>query len=92
MLRVYNTGDMATGTFKVKFTLSDNGKNSKVFKTLNVVSLAAMQDILLDMRYTFPDSIYGKQITAVIDSRKNILELDETNNGCKIFIGPSKTK
>lgn len=92
-LRVYNTGNVAAGAFKVKFTVSDNGIGATVFKTLSISGLTAGQNMLLDeVSNTFPASIYGRQISIAIDSGKQVAEVDETNNGVKIIIGPAVTK
>ena len=90
-VRIYNTGNVNAGSFKVNFIVSDNGRSPKIFKTLSVAGLAAQQKTVLDITHTFADSIYGRQVSVVIDSGKNVSELDETNNGAKVLIGPATT-
>jgi len=91
-VRVYNTGNVAASLFKVSFAVSDNGKGPTVFKIVQVPGLASLQDALLDISYTFPESIYARVINIAIDANRKVAEVDETNNGAKILIAPSVTK
>jgi PKD repeat protein len=90
--RVYNTGSADAGAFNVNFIVSDNGKGATIFNAAKVDGIASLQDTLLDVSYTFPESIYGRQISIAIDSGRKVAEVDETNNGAKIIIGPTPTK
>jgi PKD repeat protein len=93
-LKVTNNGDMAAPAFKVTFHLSNNGTTAlPEFKELSVPKgLAVGKSTVLQVDQTFAESIFGKYIMIFVDPKKQVAEVDETNNGTRIVIQPMATK
>jgi PKD repeat protein len=93
-LKVTNNGDMVAPAFKVTFHLSNNGTTAlPEFKELSVPKgLAVGKSTVLQVDQTFTESIYGKYIMIFVDPKKQVAEVDETNNGTRIVIQPMATK
>ena len=92
-LRVTNTGDRPAGPFTVSLHLAYKTTNPLVpFKKVTVEGLAAGEDLLLTIKSTPKNFIYGEYVLVFIDLDKTVSEIDETNNGTKIQIVSMATK
>lgn len=89
-LRVYNSGLTTARPFKVNLVLSDNGQGATTVKTLSANALGARANVLLDFSQTFPESVHGRLLSVVIDSAKQVNELDEANNNLNISVGAAR--
>jgi len=97
MIRIYfnikNVGAISAPQFPVTFNLSNNGqKVVSTFKTVTVDKLGAGESQVINVDYSFKESIYGKYILILVDPTKKVAEVDETNNGTMIVIKPMITK
>jgi len=92
--RVTNTGSVAAGPFNVTFGLSKSGKMplGSTFKNFSVEGLAPSQSRLLKVNHRFPCSVYGTYIMAIVDSGKQVAEIDESNNGTQLVVRSIETK
>jgi len=92
--RVTNTGSVAAGPFDVAFGLSKSGKLplSSTFREKSVNGLAPGKSSLIKFDYTFTTSVYGTSIMAIVDSGKQVAEIDEANNGTQIVIRAVETQ
>lgn len=91
--QVTNNGNISASQFPVTFNLSNNGKKvASTFKNMTIEQLGAGNIESISVDYTFNESVYGKYILILVDPKKNIAEMDESNNGTRIVIQPMATK
>ncbi|NLI31255.1 MAG: hypothetical protein GX422_00525 [Deltaproteobacteria bacterium] len=89
-VRLYNWGNTAAVPFNVVFSLSDNGIGSKTFRNVRVADgLGAGKNMLVTVRHTFAESVYDRMISIALDGGRKVAEVDETNNGLNLFVGPA---
>jgi len=94
-LRVTNAGDSIATPFNVSYHLSNDGTTPLLpaFKVIRANSgLKPGKSIVPLVNVSFNDSIYGKYILILVDSGKEVTEIDETNNGTRLVIQPMVTK
>ncbi|UCF93422.1 MAG: S8 family serine peptidase [Desulfobacterales bacterium] len=87
-LRVSNIGNEKAGRFRIFFHLSDDGITpGKIIARRTIwAGLLPGESKIRAFRLLSPESLAGKFVIAVVDSKNEVAESDETNNNIAITI------
>ncbi len=91
--KVTNQGDIPVNGFLTTFNLSNNGTSAtSKFSEANTDKLAVGESKSFSVDHTFANSIYGKWLLILVDSNKEVAEVNEKNNGSRIIVQRVTTK